>query len=76
MQSYNSPGACTQTGERMQVWHKDATLYQTILKPQAPLMLRNPGFLSFSCPAASLSSEEAVTKGEAEPEAVECTGAI
>lgn len=76
MQNYNSPDACVQTGERMQVWDKDATLYQTILKPQAPLMLRNPGFLSFSCPAVSLSSEEAVTKGKTEPEAVECTGAI
>lgn len=39
-------------------------------------MLRNPGFLSFSCPAVSLSSEEAVTKGKTGPEAVERTGAI
>lgn len=30
----------------MQVWDKDTTLYQAILKPQTPLMLRNPGFLS------------------------------
>lgn len=26
---------------------KDTTHYQAILKPQTPLMLRNPGFLSF-----------------------------
>lgn len=26
MQSYNSPDACVQTGERVQVWDKDATL--------------------------------------------------
>lgn len=47
MQSYNSLDVCIQTGQRVQVWDKDATLYQTILKPQAPLMLRNPGFLFF-----------------------------
>lgn len=66
---YDSLNVCTQTDiqtdKPMQVWDKDTTLYQAILKPQTPLMLRNPGFLSFPARRRLFQGRGAATEGEA-----------
>lgn len=55
---------CDGGEQHVQVSDAGAALDETILNPQIPLMLRNPGFLFFSCAALSLSEEETVENTE------------
>lgn len=55
---------------------KDTTLYQAILKPQTPLMLRNPGFLSFPARRRLFKVRGRWRKERQRPEAAERAGAI